>query len=66
MGYKLEYSKQAKKDAQLLERLGLDKKAKELLRIIKRNLLEPPCEKLSRDLKGCYSRRINKRHRSTL
>ena len=63
MGYRLEYSKQAKKDSQLLEQVGLDKKAKKLLSIIKRNPFEPPCEKLIRDLKGCYSRRINKQHR---
>ena len=63
MGYRLEYSRQAKKDALLLERAGLDKKAKELLRIIKCNPFEAPCEKLSRDLKGCYSCRINRQHR---
>jgi Txe/YoeB family toxin of toxin-antitoxin system len=63
MGYKLEYSKQAKKDSLLLEGTGFDKKAKKRLGIIKHNPYEPPCEKLSRDLKGCYSRRINKQHR---
>ena len=63
MGYKLEYSKQSKKDSQLLERAGLDEKAKKLLSIIKRTPFEPPCEKLTRDFKGCYSRRINKQHR---
>ena len=63
MGYKLEYSKQAQKDAVLLEGAKLDKKAKVLLKIIKRNPFKPPYEKLYRDFKGCYSRRINKRHR---
>ena len=63
MGYRLEFSKQAKKDAELLERSGLDKNAKRLLGVIKRNPFEPPCEKLTRDLKDCYSRRINKQHR---
>jgi len=63
MGYRLEFSKQAKKDSVLLERAGLDNKAKELLRVIKRDPYEPPCEKLCRELKGCYSRRINKQHR---
>jgi len=63
MGYKLEYSKQALKDSMLLEQAGLDKKAKQLLSIIKRNPYEPPCEKLARDLRGCYSRRLNKQHR---
>ena len=63
MGYKIEYAKQAKKDARLLQRAGLDEKAKKLLAIIKRNPFEPPYEKLMHDLKGCYSRRINKQHR---
>jgi len=63
MGYRLEFSKQAEKDARLLENAGLDNKAKSLLSILKRNPLEPPCEKLTRDLKGCFSRRINKQHR---
>jgi Txe/YoeB family toxin of toxin-antitoxin system len=63
MGYRLNFSKQAKKDAELLERAGLDKKAKDLLSVIKRNPFEPPYEKLTRELKGCYSRRINKQHR---
>jgi len=63
MGYRLEYSKQAKKDSKLLESAGLDKKVKALLSVIKRNPLEPPCEKLTRELKGCFSRRINKQHR---
>jgi hypothetical protein len=44
MGYRLEYSKQAKKDSQLLEQAGLDGKAKKLLSIVKRNPFEPPCD----------------------
>ena len=63
MGYKLEYSKQADKDARLLENSGYDIKAKELLSIIKRNPFEPPYKKLVDNMKGCYSRRINKQHR---
>ncbi|MCL2365227.1 MAG: Txe/YoeB family addiction module toxin [Defluviitaleaceae bacterium] len=63
MEYKLTFSKQAEKDARLLESANLDDKAKTLLSIIKRNPYEPPCEKLIRELKGCYSRRINKQHR---
>ena len=63
MGYKLEFSRQSKKDSLLLEQSGLDGKAKKLLGIIKNNPFEPPFEKLVRDLKGCFSRRINKQHR---
>ena len=65
MGYKLKYAKQAEKDARLLEQAGLDKKAVELLVIIKNNPYQnpPPYEKLIGDLQGYYSRRINEQHR---
>jgi len=65
MEYKLKYTKQADKDARLLEQAGLDKTAIELLIIIKNNPFQnpPPYEKLKGDLKGSYSRRINRQHR---
>ena len=65
MGYKLKYTRQAVKDARLLEKAGLDKTAAELLSIIKNNPYQnpPAYEKLQGDLKGSYSRRINKQHR---
>ena len=58
-------TKQAQKDAKKLESCNLDKKAKELLKIIKENPYQnpPPYEKLIGDLKGFYSRRINIKHR---
>ena len=53
------------KDAKKLEAYNLDKKANELLKIIKENpyLTPPSYEKLIGDLKGFYSRRINIQHR---
>jgi Txe/YoeB family toxin of toxin-antitoxin system len=65
VAYKLKYSTQAEKDARLLEQAGLDDKARELLAIIEQNPYQtpPPYEKLSGDLRGFYSRRINKKHR---
>ena len=65
MGYKLKYTRQANKDARLLEQAGLDNAAIKLLIIIKKNPFQnpPPYEKLQGDLKGLYSRRINKQHR---
>ena len=65
MGYIIVITKQAQKDAKKLEPCGLDKKAKELLKIIKENPYQtpPPYEKLIGDLKGFYSRRINIKHR---
>jgi len=65
MGYKLKYTKQAEKDARLLERSGLDKIAKNLLFIIQNNPFQTPpeYEALKGDRKGTYSRRINRKHR---
>lgn len=65
MGYIIVLAKQAQKDAKKLESCNLDKKAKELLKIIKENPYQnpPPYEKLIGDLKGFYSRRINIKHR---
>ena len=65
MGYLIVFAKRAEKDAKKLEQAGLDKKAKELLKIIKINPYQnpPPYEKLVGDLTGLYSRRINIKHR---
>lgn len=65
MGYLIVLTKQAQKDAKKLESCNLDKKVKELLKIIKENPYQtpPPYEKLVGDLKGFYSRRINIQHR---
>ena len=59
--YKILYSKLALKDAQNLSSANLDKKAKELIEIIKKNPFQtpPPYEKLVGNLTGAYSRRIN-------
>ncbi len=63
--YRLLYTKQAIKDTKRLQATKLDKKAKELLEILKINPLQipPRYEKLSGDLQGAYSRRINIKHR---
>ena len=63
--YKIEYTKQAVKDIELLKAAKLDKKAKNLIEIIRNNPFEkyPPYEKLIGDLEGAYSRRINIYHK---
>ena len=63
--YFVEFSKQAKKDKKLLKAAGLDKKAKILLNIIMINPFQTPLpfEKLTMDLRGSFSRRINAQHR---
>ncbi len=63
--YRVLYSKYAQKDAKKLSASKLDKKAKELIEIIKQNPFQnpPPYEKLVGNLKGLYSRRVNIKHR---
>ena len=63
--YRILYSKNALKDAKKLSKANLDKKAKELIEIIRKNPFQnpPPYEKLVGNLSGAYSRRINIQHR---
>lgn len=63
--YEISYHKDAISDIKKLQSAKLDKKAKELIEIIKQNPFEsyPPYEKLVGNLSGFYSRRINKQHR---
>jgi len=63
--YKVLYSKLALKDAKKLTSANLDKKAKELISVIKKDPFQnpPPYENLVGNLNGSYSRRINIQHR---
>ena len=61
----LVYTKQAQKDAKKLSASGLKPKALELLKIIESDPFQtpPPFEKLTGDLTGAISRRINIQYR---
>lgn len=63
--YEIFYTKTALKDIPKLKAAHLDRKAKELISIIRENpyQIPPDYEKLSGNLKGLYSRRINQQHR---
>lgn len=63
--WQIVYTKQARKDAKKLSASGLRSKAELLLEILKVNPFQtpPPFEKLTGDLEGAYSRRINIQHR---
>lgn len=65
MTWNIVFTKQAAKDAKKLKSAGLDKKAKRLLAIIKKDpFTSPPhYEALVGNLTGLYSRRINLHHR---
>lgn len=63
--YKILYTKQAVKDIPKLKSANLDKKALNLIEVLKRNPFQnpPPYEKLIGNLQDLYSRRINVKHR---
>ncbi|MBP9665330.1 MAG: Txe/YoeB family addiction module toxin [Pyrinomonadaceae bacterium] len=65
MAWTLRYSKEARKDAERLHRARLGTKAAILLEIMAVNPFQnpPPYEKLSGELRGRFSRRINIHHR---
>ena len=63
--YKIKFSKQAEKDKIKLKSANLDKGCKNILNLM---LEDPFCyppsyEKLTGELAGLYSRRINRQHR---
>lgn len=63
--YRIVYEKQAVKDIKSLKSAGLDKKARELIDIIRNDPFQTPpvYEGLVGNLQGFYSRRINIQHR---
>lgn len=63
--YIIKFSKQAEKDKTKLKSSGLDKNCKNILISMERNpfCYPPSYEKLSSDLSGLYSRRINRQYR---
>jgi len=63
--WRIVYTKQAQKDAKKIAAAGLRQKAEKLLEILPENPFQtpPPFEKLTGDLSGAYSRRINIQHR---
>jgi toxin YoeB len=63
MEWTIEFSRTALKDAKKLRSANLADNVKQLIEILKENPYQPPYEKLSGNLKGYYSRRINIKHR---
>lgn len=63
--WQIALTKRALKDAKKISRSGLKSKAEKLLEILKTNPYQnpPSYEKLTGDLAGMYSRRINIQHR---
>ena len=63
--WRVEFHRSAVKDLEMLKHVGLADKAKALLEGLENDpfFTPPPYEKLSGDLRGLYSRRINVQHR---
>ena len=65
MTWKLLFTKHAQKDAKKLAKSNLKPKARALLELLADDPFQspPPFEKLTGDLSGAFSRRINIQHR---
>lgn len=63
MTWKIEFSRKAIKSVKNLQSANLQNNVKQLIKVLKDNPYTPPYEKLSGNLKGYYSRRINIKHR---
>ena len=63
MKYRIKLTKNALKDIHKLRAAGLDKKLNKIKAIIILNPTSAPAKKLSGNLKGFYSIRINLQHR---
>jgi Txe/YoeB family toxin of toxin-antitoxin system len=63
--WQIYFTKQAQRDAKKISAANLRSKAEELLNILRVNPFKqpPPYEKLTGDLTGVFSRRINIQHR---
>ena len=63
--YTIKFSKQAEKDKLKLKNSNLDKNCKNILNLMLENpfCYPPSYEKLTGELSGLYSRRINRQHR---
>ncbi len=63
--YQIVYTKKATQDIPYLKAANLEKKAKQLIALLKENpyQMPPTFEKLQGDLQGAFSRRINLKHR---
>ena len=63
--YRVFFSKKTQKDAKKLAASHLKPQAEKLIEVLKRDPFKnpPPYEKLTGNLKGCFSRRINIQHR---
>lgn len=63
--WKLYFTKAAMKDAKKILSSGLTKQAEKIFDILEKDPFQnyPPYEKLTGELSGCYSRRINIQHR---
>ena len=63
MAWTIKFSRKALKDAKKLRSANLATNVNRLIEVLKQNPYLPPCKKLSGDLQGYYSRRINIQHR---
>lgn len=61
--YKFKFTKQSQKDVKFIKNAGLKDKTEKILNEILASPTLPPSKKLSGNLAGKYSRRLNLKHR---
>lgn len=61
--WEVKFTPIALEDLEKLKAIGLSDRVEAFKNILEQNPYSPPCEKLIGDYKGCYSRRINIKHR---
>lgn len=57
------FTKAAQKDARSVKAAGLQPRAEAIIQILTEDPFRAPCERLTGNLAGAYSRRINLQHR---
>ena len=63
MTWKIEFARPVLKDLRKIKAANLSQNLNDLVVVLKENPFSPPYEKLSGNLRGYYSRRINIKHR---
>ncbi|MGF1571111.1 MAG: Txe/YoeB family addiction module toxin [Nodosilinea sp.] len=63
MEWTIQFSRQVLKDIKKIKAANLETNLRDLLNVLRQNPYEPPYEKLSGNLQGYLSRRINIKHR---
>lgn len=63
MQYEIVFSPKGKRQYEIAVQNGFGQKVNNIITSLMSNPYNPPCEKLTKDLKGAFSKKINSKHR---